>query len=178
MNIGVIGSGDVAKALGGGFLKHGHKVAMGTRDIVKLADWAKLNPNAQIGSFADAAKFGDVVVLAVKGTVAADALRMAGAANLAGKTVIDATNPIADSPPVNGVLKLFTNSEGSLMERLQSEFGAAHFVKAFNSVGAACMVNPKFKGGRPTMFIAGNDSGAKKTTTAILREFEIGRAHV
>jgi len=171
MNIGVIGSGDVAKALGGGFLKHGHKVAMGTRDSSKLADWAKLNPNAQIGSFADSAKFGDVVVLAVKGTVAADALRMAGAANLAGKTVIDATNPIADSPPVNGVLKLFTNSEGSLMERLQSEFGTAHFVKAFNSVGAACMVNPKFKGGRPTMFIAGNDAGAKKTTTAILRDF-------
>jgi len=171
MKIGIIGSGGVATTLGGGFLKHGHDVTMGTRDVAKLADWSKANPKARVGSFADAAKSAEVVVLAVKGTVAADALRLAGAANLAGKLVIDATNPIADAPPVNGLLKFFTTLEESLMERLQREFAAAHFVKAFNSVGAACMVNPNFKGGKPTMFIAGNDEGAKRTAAAILAEF-------
>lgn len=171
MKIGIIGSGDVAKALASGFLKHGHEVTMGTRDPAKLAEWAKAVPKIRIGSFAEAAKSGEVVVLAVKGTVAAEALRGAGAANLAGKPVIDVTNPIADQPPTNGVLTLFTNSGESLMERLQHEFGAAHFVKAFNSVGAACMIDPQFKGGKPTMFIAGNDAAAKKTATAFLTEF-------
>ncbi|MGD1278647.1 MAG: NAD(P)-binding domain-containing protein [Tepidisphaeraceae bacterium] len=171
MKIGVLGSGDVAKALGGGFLKHGHQVSMGTRDAAKLADWAKKNAAARIASFADAAKFAEVVVLAVKGTAAADALRAAGAANLAGKCVIDACNPIADAPPTNGVLKFFTNLDESLMERLQRQFKDAHLVKAFNSVGNAQMVNPQFKGGKPTMFICGNDDAAKKTVAAILDQF-------
>ena len=93
------------------------------------------------------------------------------ATNLAGKPVIDATNPIADAPPTNGVLKFFTNLDESLMERLQREFGNVHFVKAFNSVGNACMVNPQFKGGKPTMFICGNDEAAKKTVSGILDQF-------
>ena len=120
MNIGVIGSGDVAKTLAAGFLKHGHEVTVGTREAGKLADFAKANPKAKTGSFADAAKFGEVVVLAVKGSAASKALETAGAANLAGKTVIDVTNPIADAPPVNGVLKYFTSLESSLMEQLQN----------------------------------------------------------
>ena len=148
MKVGVLGSGDVAKVLGGGFLKHGHDVMMGTRAPAKLADWAKQNPKGRTGSFAEAAKFANLAVLAVKGTAAVDALRAAGPANLAGKPVIDATNPIADKPPVNGVLSFFTSLDESLMERLQREFEAARFVKAFNSVGNACMVNPEFKGGR------------------------------
>jgi len=171
MKIGVLGSGEVAKVLAGGFLRHGHEVMLGTRDSAKLADWAAQHPPAQVGSFADTATFGDVVVLAVKGTVAADALRAAGAANLAGKPVIDATNPIADAPPVNGVLKFFTNLDESLMERLQREFAEAHFVKAFNSVGSGRMVNPQFDSGKPTMFICGNDEAAKKTVGGILDQF-------
>jgi predicted dinucleotide-binding enzyme len=161
----------VAKALGSGFLKHGHDVMMGTRTASKLADWAKQNPRASVGGFADAARFADLVVLAVKGTVALDALRDAGAANLAGKPVIDATNPIADAPPVNGVLKFFTSLDESLMERLQRDFPAAHFVKAFNSVGHPLMVNPQFKGGKPTMFLCGNDEAAKQTARGILDQF-------
>jgi hypothetical protein len=161
----------VAKTLAGGFLKHGHDVMLGTRTPGKLADWAKQQPGGKIGSFADAAKFGELVVLAVKGTVAAEALRAAGAANLAGKPVVDATNPIADAPPVNGVLKFFTSLDDSLMERLQREYGTARFVKAFNSVGSACMVNPQFKVGKPTMFICGNDETAKKTVRGILDQF-------
>src|SRR5262245_58772953 len=171
MKIGILGSGDVAKALAGGFLKHGHDVVMGTRDPAKLGDWLARQRGIQARSFSEAAKFGEVVVLAVKGTVALEALRVTGAANLAGKTVIDATNPIADAPPVRGVLKFFTNLDESLMERLQREFADARFVKAFNSVGNALMVNPGFKEGRPTMFICGNDEAAKRTVRSILDQF-------
>jgi predicted dinucleotide-binding enzyme len=171
MKVGILGSGDVAKAIANGFLKHGYDVLMGTRSPAKLADWAKQNPQGRIGSFAEAAKFADLAVLAVKGTVAADALRAAGAANLGGKSVIDATNPISDLPPVNGVLRFFTNLDESLMEGLQREFQSVHFVKAFNSVGHACMVNPQFKGGKPSMFICGNDDAAKKVVTGVLDQF-------
>lgn len=171
MKIGVIGSGDVGQTLASGFLKHGHEVAIGSRDAAKLAAWAKANPRGAVGSFADTAKFAEVVVLAVKGSIAAEALHGAGAANLAGKIVIDACNPIADTPPVHGVLQFFTDINESLMERLQKAFPAARFVKAFNSVGAACMVNPQFAGGKPTMFIAGNDAAAKQTTAGLLDQF-------
>jgi predicted dinucleotide-binding enzyme len=171
MKIGVIGSGDVGKTLASGCLKHGHAVTIGTREPAKLAQWAGQNDGARVASVAEAANFGDVVVLAVKGTVAADALRSCDAANLAGKTIIDATNPIAEAPPSNGVLKFFTSLDDSLMERLQREFSAARFVKAFSSVGNASMVNPRFPGGTPTMFICGNDATAKKQVQGILDQF-------
>ncbi len=171
MKIGIIGSGDVGQTLATGFLKHGHAVTIGTRDAAKLAAWAKANPSGAVGTFAGTAQFGEVIVLAVKGGIAAEALRTAGAAHLAGKVVIDACNPIADTPPEHGVLKFFTTFDQSLMERLQLDFPAVRFVKAFNSVGASCMVNPSFAGGRPTMFIAGNDAAAKQTTTKILDQF-------
>ena len=171
MKVGIIGSGVVAQALGDGFVKHGHDVMLGTRDPSKLVEWAERNPAARIGDFAATAKFAELVVLAVKGTVAAEALRAAGAENFSRKTVIDATNPIADAPPVNGVLKFFTNLDESLMEQLQREFADARFVKAFNSVGSAMMVNPLFAGGQPTMFICGNDDAAKKTVSEILDQF-------
>lgn len=171
MKIGILGSGDVAKSLARGFLVHGHQPMLGTRDPAKVSGWLAQNAGGAAGSFADAARFGELLVLAVKGAAAADVLRAAGAANLAGKPIIDATNPIADAPPVHGVLKFFTNLDDSLMERLQREFPTAHFVKAFNSVGSACMVDPKFKGGKPTMFICGDDEAAKKTVAAILDEF-------
>jgi 8-hydroxy-5-deazaflavin:NADPH oxidoreductase len=171
MKVGVLGSGDVAKTLAGGFLKHGHAVTVGTRTPAKLADWTAKNPQAATASFAGAAEFGELIVLAVKGKAAAAALRLAGKKNLAGKPVIDACNPIEDAPPVNGVLKYFTSLNESLMEQLQREFSDAHFVKAFNSVGNACMVNPKFVEGMPTMFICGNDEAAKKTVSTILDEF-------
>ena len=171
MKVGIIGSGDVAKALAGGFIKHGHQVVLGTRDTGKLKDFVAQHRGAQVASFADAAKFGEAVVLAVKGTVALDALQAAGAANLANKPVIDATNPIADAPPTNGVLKFFTNLDQSLMERLQTALPDAHFVKAFNSVGNAAMVNPQFPGGKPTMFICGNDDKAKATVGSICYQF-------
>ena len=171
MKVGVLGSGEVAQTLGAGFLRHGHDVMLGTRDTAKLAGWAAKNPKAKLGSFADAAKFCELAVLAVKGKAAADVLRGAGAANLAGKVVIDACNPIADAPPVNGVLKFFTSLDESLMDLLQKAFPEVRFVKAFNSVGSAHMVNPEYRGGKPTMFICGNDAAAKATVTKILDQF-------
>jgi predicted dinucleotide-binding enzyme len=168
MKIGVLGSGVVAKTLAAGLGGLGHQVRVGTRQPGKLGEWAAQAPGVAVGSVADAAAFGDAIVLAVKGTAASDVLRAAGDTNLAGKTIIDATNPIADAPPVNGVLKFFTSLDDSLMERLQREFPRAHFVKAFNSVGNALMVNPRLAGGKPTMFICGNDDAAKKTVTGIL----------
>ena len=181
MKIGVLGSGDVARVLAAGFLKHGHQVTIGSRSPGKLDDWVKENPAGASGSFSDAAAFGELVVLAVKGKVALEALRLAGAANLAAKPVIDATNPIEDGPPVHGVLPFFTDPAGSLMEMLQREFAGAHFVTCFNSVGAPLMVNPRFAGGQPTMFICGNNDEAKKTVTGILDQFgwetaDMGRA--
>lgn len=169
--IGIIGSGDVAKALGTGFLNHGYEVLLGTRSPAKLAEWVKLNPKGRVGSFADAAKFAEVAVLAVKAEAALEAVRAAGAANLAGKTVIDPTNAFAAVPPVNGVLRLSTAPDESQLERMQLEFPDIHFVKAFNQIGAHGMVNPQFKGGKPTMFIAGNDDDAKKNVASILDQF-------
>src|SRR5262245_40150537 len=116
MKIGILGSGDVAKALGVGFLEHGHEVAMGTGSSVKLAAWASEHPGARVGGFTEAARFGEVVVLAVKGAAASSVVRTAGPAALEGKTVIDATNPIVDGAPVNGVLGFFTSFDESLME--------------------------------------------------------------
>jgi len=171
MNVGILGSGVVAKSLAKGFMKHGHMVMLGTRNPAKLEDWDWENRKGLVGSFAEAARFGETLVLAVKGTAAAEALHGAGITDLAGKVVIDATNPIAEAPPANGVLHFFTTLEDSLMERLQREFPAARLVKAFNSVGNAMMVNPQFAGGKPTMFICGNDEAAKKTVTGILDQF-------
>lgn len=171
MKVGVIGSGDVAKVLASGLLKHGHEVMIGSRSPEKLGEWGKENQKGRAGTFSETAKFGDLIVLAVKGAAAPDALRSAGVENIKGKCIIDATNPIADDAPANGVLKFFTDLNESLMEKLQSEFKDARFVKAFNSVGNSQMVNPQFKGGKPTMFICGNDESAKTEVTKILDQF-------
>jgi 8-hydroxy-5-deazaflavin:NADPH oxidoreductase len=171
MKVGMIGSGVVGQTLAAGFLKHGHQVEIGTRDPAKLKDWSAKNLGAAVKSFAEAAAFGDLVVLAVGGEVAQQALTLIGSSTLQGKTVIDACNPIGGGPPVNGVLSFFTPQNQSLMEQLQKAYPSAHFVKAFNSVGSGQMVNPEFASGRPTMFICGNDKDAKKTVERILGQF-------
>lgn len=166
--IGIIGSGTVAQTLGAGFLTHGYEVMLGTRDSTKLTDWQKkLGTNAYVGTFAETAKFGDIIVLAVKGNIAKDVLGLIGHENTKGKTIIDTTNPIADAPPSNGVLSFFTSMNKSLMEELQAIVPDAHFVKAFNSVGSPSMVNPSFDI-KPTMFICGNNDLAKKEVSKII----------
>jgi hypothetical protein len=170
--IGIVGSGIVGQTLANGFAKHGYLVTIGTNTPGKRGELkSRTGGKAIVGSFEDAAAFGDIVVLATKGTAAATALRAAGIANLRGKTVIDTTNPIAESPPVNGVLQYFTSQNESLMERLQALAPEAHLVKSFSCVGNAFMVNPDFGGVKPTMFICGNHEGAKRDVTAILDQF-------
>lgn len=171
MKVGVLGSGIVAQTLAAGFLKHGYETMIGSREPAKLKEWHRAHPAAKLGSFAETAAFGHLLVLAVKGSAAAEALRLAGSAHLAGKTVIDAANPIADAPPLHGVLSFFTRLDESLMEQLQREFPEARFVKAFNSVGAGQFVNPQYPEGRPTMFICGNHDAAKHDVREILDKF-------
>lgn len=168
--IGVLGSGIVGETLANGFLKNGHEVMRGSREPAKLAEWkAKAGGKAATGTFAEAAGFGEVVVLAVKGGAAEGIVGQCAPA-LAGKTVMDATNPIADAPPQDGVLKFFTDLNGSLMERLQQKAPQAKFVKAYSSVGAYLMVNPALPS-RPSMFICGDDAGAKEEVKGILDRF-------
>jgi predicted dinucleotide-binding enzyme len=174
MKIGIIGSGEVGQVLSKAFLSEGHEAMIGTRNTEKkeIIKWKKENPKGQVGSFEEAAKFGELLVLAVSGSVTADAINLGGANNFSGKIVIDTTNPITAAPPENGVLKFFTTLEDSLMERIQEQLPDAKLVKAFNSVGSAAMYKPAFPGGiKPTMFICGNDDDAKKTVTGILTVF-------
>lgn len=171
--IGIIGSGIVGRVLASAFLKEGYDVMLGTRDINKeeVVKWKSENSNGKTGSFKDTASFGEIIVLAVGGEVAMEAINTAGKENVAGKIIIDATNPIAKEPPVNGVLKFFTDYNSSLMEKIQHHVPDAKLVKAFSCVGNALMYKPNLPGGKPTMFIAGNDDAAKKTVTDILTSF-------
>lgn len=168
--IGVIGSGQVGQALAQGFKKHGYDVRIGSRSPAKLAAFSDRS-SISAGTFHDVAAWADTVVLAVLGRAADEALDEAGASNLGGKVVIDATNPIDDAPPEDGVIRFFTGPNESLMEQLQRKYSAARFVKAFSSVGNALMVNPQLRGGPPTMFICGDDAGAKREVTELLRQF-------
>ncbi len=169
--VAILGSGQVGEALAKGFLANGHAVMRASRDPDKLAAWKQgASGEASIGTFADAAAWGELIVLAVKGSAAEAVLELAGLDHLAGKTVIDTTNPISDDKPDHGVIRYFTKANESLMERLQAKAPAAKLVKAFNSIGNMFMVNPPFKP-RATMFICGNDPGAKQETTKILEQF-------
>ena len=173
MKIGIIGSGIVGQVLRKAFLAEGHSVILGTRDTTKaeVVKWKEENPAGNTGTFAEAAAAADIIVLATGGLVTEEAIQLAGINNFNHKVVIDATNPIAAAPPINGVLQFFTGSNESLMEKLQQFLPKARLVKAFNSVGNAFMYKPNFPGGTPSMFICGNDEEAKKTVTDILTSF-------
>ena len=168
--IGIIGSAVVGQTLARGFRSKGYDVRIGSRTPAKLAEFAA-STGIPAGTFADIASWADVVVLAVHGSAAEEARAQAGVGALAGKVVIDTCNPIKDAPPVDGVLQFFTGPNESLMERLQQAFPQAKFVKAFNSVGNARMVDPHFQTGRATMFYCGNDAEAKRKVAQILDGF-------
>lgn len=170
MKIGIIGSGSVAQTLALGFAAEGHDVRLATREPARLADFLAANPAIATGSAVEVAGWAEIAVLSVKGTAAIEALAPVGGL-LAGKVVIDTTNPIADVPPDNGVLRYFTSGNDSLGERIQAAYPGLRLVKAFNSVGAAHMIKPVFKAGRPAMFIAGNDTAAKTTVSSFLDAF-------
>ncbi len=166
-SIGIIGSGDVGKALAKGFSKHGYLVMLGSQNAAKRDEF-KRETGIMTGKFAEAAIFGDIVILAVKGS-AAESVLTSIAGKIAGKIVIDTSNPIAEKPPVNGVIQFFTSLDESLMERLQRLVPDARLVKAFSCVGNAFMIDPDF-GQKPSMFICGNDASAKKNVAALLEK--------
>jgi len=164
--IGVLGSGDVGRVLGAGLAGLGHEVKLGSREPEsgKLRTWrAEAGTNASTGTFADAARHGEVVIVATLWTGTESALKLAGAPRaFEGKVVMDATNPLDFS---TGTPRLAVSGEDSAGERVQRWLPGARVVKAFNTVGNACMVKPQFPGGPPDMFIAGNDEGAKRAVS-------------
>lgn len=166
MKIGILGSGDVGQALGSGLARHGHDVMVGTRDPKKLEEW-RVETKAKVGSFADAAKHGEIVILALNGAGTLDALKIGGPASFAGKLVLDATNPLDFSegmPP-----GLFVGTTDSLGEQVQRALPQARVVKCFNTVTNSQMIDPKFAEGTPPMLVCGNDADAKAQTERFLK---------
>ena len=174
MKIGILGSGPVGQALGTGLAREGHEVKLGTRkpDDTKVVQWAKqAGAKASAGTFADAARFGELAVLATKweGGATENAIKLADPKNLAGKVVIDATNPLKFAPNAPPGLWLgFSDSGG---EQVQRWLPGAKIVKAFNTVTHAFMYKPQLPGGPPEMFICGDDAKARQTVGDICRKF-------
>lgn len=174
MKVGILGSGDAGRAPGSGFAKRGHEVKIGSRNPEKaeLIDWRKkAGKNASTGTFERAAAFGEVLVLATQGKAAEEAIDKAGAKNFAGKLVVDVTNPLEISKAGVG---LFVGTTDSLGERVQRKLPKAKVVKAFNTISSLQMVDPRTKGEKPRLLIAGDDAGAKKQVEGIAKEFGWG----
>ena len=171
MNIGILGTGDVARALAAGFLRLSHAVRLGTRDphTEKVKQWlASAGKGAGAGTFAEAAAFGEIAVLATSWSGTENALNLAGRKAFAGKVLIDATNPLIIRPGAPPALALgHTDSGGEQVQRWLPE---ARVVKCFNMVGHAHMVSPSFPGGPPDMFYCGNDAAAKETVAKLLTQ--------
>jgi len=171
MKVGILGSGDVAQALGTGFVTLGHEVRLGSRttDNPKAVAWAKgTHGKGSTGTFSDAATFGEVVVLATLGMATGEAIRLAGTSHFDGKVVIDATNPLAFSDRGPSLAISGSTSAG---EENQKTLSKAHVVKAFNIVNNAHMFRPNFPNGPPDMIICGNDAAAKKRVEGLLHDF-------
>lgn len=172
MRVGILGSGPVGQTLGRGFAEHHHDVMLGSRtpDRPELQKWKQTaGGKVSLGTFADAARHGELVVICSLGTAALEVLDHARPANLRGKVLIDTTNALDLSkgmPP-----GLFTGPADSLGERIQKKLPQAKVVKCFNIVPNPVMTHPTISGDRPTMMIAGNDRAAKEQVTAVLREF-------
>lgn len=176
VRVGVLGSGDVGRVLAAGFAGLGHDVTIGSRTPEKLRDWAETNgPRLTAGTFEEAARFGDILVLATLGVSTEEAMHLAGLPHFENKVVLDTTNPLdfTTTPPT-----LSISGRDSLGERIQRLVPRAKVVKAFNTVGNAHMVHPKFGGGPPDMFVCGNDDGAKKIAAQICDAFGWGVADI
>lgn len=172
MRIGIIGTGTVGQTLGGKLVELGHEVLLGSRSKGNeaAADWAQRSgPNARAGTFAEAAEFGELVINATSGTVALSAVELAGPERLAGKILVDVSNPLVFSP--EGELTLDPVNDDSVGEQLQRALPDTRVVKALNTVNTAVMVDPGRVPGTHQLFVAGEDAGAKAQVTALLGEF-------
>jgi len=175
MRIGILGTGDVGRVLGAGFAKRGHAVTIGTRDPgqEKVRAWVReVGGSAAAGTFAQAAAAGEVVVLATLWAATEEVVRLADPRNLSGKVVLDATNPLDFSGGVPPKLAVAGADSGG--ERVQRWLPGASVVKAFNTIGNQHMIDPKFPGGPPDMFICGNDPAAKRVASELIRAFGWG----
>jgi predicted dinucleotide-binding enzyme len=172
MRVGILGSGNVGKALGLGFVREGHEVQLGTRSPAAppLREWlAQAGPRASTGTFAEAARFAELAVLATRWEGTENAIRLAGPEHLAGKVVIDVTNPLRFAPDAPPTLAVGFGDSGA--EQVQRWLPGARVVKAFNAVNYAHMYKPDFPGGPPDMFICGDDLAAKRQVSDICRAF-------
>jgi predicted dinucleotide-binding enzyme len=183
MNIAVFGTGTVGRALAGRLAELGHQVVVGTRDpqatlartgpdqmgTPPYQDWAAEHPDVRLASFEAAAGGAELVVNATSGAAALDVLALAGEANLAGKILVDVSNPLDFThgmPPT-----LFVKGTDSLGERVQRAFPAARVVKTLNTLNADLMVHPDTLPETTTVFVSGDDPEAKATVTGLLRSF-------
>jgi predicted dinucleotide-binding enzyme len=179
VRIAVLGTGEVGRAIAGRLVGLGHDVTMGSRSEANEAAvaWAEAaGERAAHGTFAQAAAVADIVFNCTGGGVALDALRSAGAANLAGKVVVDVSNPLDFShgrPPVLSVC-----NTTSVAEQIQAEFPEARVVKTLNTVNNRVMVDPGRIPGTHTLFVCGNDAGAKEAVRGLLESFGWPRGSV
>jgi len=172
MKLGVLGTGMVGHAIGTKLVQMGQEVMMGSRSSTneKAAAWVKANgPKASQGTFADAAKFGEILFNCTHGMASLDVLKLAGAENMKGKILIDVANPLDFSkgmPPT-----LAVSNTDSLAEQIQRAFPDTKVVKSLNTMNCKLMVNPSLVRGDHDVFVSGNDQAAKLRVTEILRNW-------
>jgi predicted dinucleotide-binding enzyme len=172
VKVGILGSGDVGKSFARAFGALGHEVVIGSRSPEKLSDFVGGEADrVTSGTFEEAARSGDLLVLATHGMATEEALTMAGKSNFDHKVVIDATNPLDQS---SGVPRLAIGFTDSLGEQIQRSIPNARVVKAFNTVGNPLFFKPELPGGPPDMFIGGNDADAKKLVSQVCEAFGWG----
>ncbi len=169
MQIGVLGSGDVGRTLAAGVHALGHTVMLGTghQSEERVQQWVTAQgAGAAVGTFAEAAAFGELLVFTIRGDGVEAVIAKAGPEHFAGNTVLDTTNPLDFSGPVP---TLFVGQTDSMAERIQRLLPGAHVVKAFNYVGFNQMVHPQLPGGPPTLFLAGDDADANAAVATLGR---------
>ncbi|MBV8543378.1 MAG: NAD(P)-binding domain-containing protein [Acidobacteria bacterium] len=172
VKVGILGSGDVGKSFARAFGALGHEVVIGSRSPEKLSDFVGgEGDRVTSGTFEEAARSGDLLVLATHGLATEEALTMAGKSNFDHKVVIDATNPLDQS---GGMPRLVIGLTDSLGEQIQRSIPNARVVKAFNTVGNPLFFKPELPGGPPDMFIGGNDADAKKLVSQVCEAFGWG----
>jgi 8-hydroxy-5-deazaflavin:NADPH oxidoreductase len=172
MNIGVLGTGMVGQGIADKLVSLGHTVRMGARQAgnAKAAEFvARHKAGASQGTFAEAAAFGDMLIVASKGTTALEVLQAAGAANLNGKVVLDISNPLDTSG--GGLPTLSVLNTDSLAEQIQRAFPGVRLVKSLNTVNVGVMVNPAQLAQDTDIFVSGNDAAAKAQVIELLKSF-------